>query len=189
MTLETKLSGGEPFRSSGVETGHSVLDFWRWAYSDLNANVIRGAFAEYIVAVGLGMPLDRPRVPWDDVDLKADGMPSIEVKASAYVQSWDQEKPSTINFRYPATVRNPGPDAAGKSRPSEVYVFCLYTPVRREDVDMLNFDLWKFYVVPTKTLNERARSQTDITLPSLERIASGVGFSGLKNEFVRLGLI
>lgn len=68
-------------------------------------------------------------------------------------------------------------------------MFCLYTPVVREDIDMLNFDLWKFYVVPTKVLNERERSQTDITLPSLERIAQGVGFNALKEEFRRLGLV
>lgn len=54
--LETKLTGGERFRAAGAEIEQSVLDFWRWAYSDLNANVIRGAFAEFIVALGLGMP-------------------------------------------------------------------------------------------------------------------------------------
>lgn len=54
---------------------------------------------------------------------------------------------------------------------------------------MLNFDLWRFYVVPTKTLNERERSQTDITLASLERITKGVKFDELRGEFRRLGLI
>lgn len=115
-----KLSGNESFRSAGAEIRCSVLDFWRWAYSDLNANVIRGAFAEFIVAVGLGMPLDKPRVPWAEVDLQADGMPSIEVKASAYVQSWDQEKPSVINFRYPATGSSEGQESTGKVRPADV---------------------------------------------------------------------
>ncbi len=187
MERLSKLTGTEQFLASGRPVGRGVLDFWCWAYSDLNANVIRGAFAEFVVATALGIPLQEPRVPWAEVDLESPGMPKIEVKAAAYVQSWPQEKPSDISFRYPATSAVAG--SSKKVRPSDVYVFCLLTPRQREDVDMLNFDLWRFFVVPTAILNKRQRSQTDITLASLEQLVEGVAFNGLLDEFRRLRLV
>jgi hypothetical protein len=74
----------------------TILDFWRWAYSDVLSNGTRSVFAEFMVGKALGC-LGQPRVEWDSVDLHY-GEFGIEVKASAACQRWSQSKPSPISF-------------------------------------------------------------------------------------------
>jgi hypothetical protein len=80
-----------------------VLGFWSWAFSDLRQNNIRGHLAEYIVGLGLGVPLT-VRSSWDDYDLEvppgqlAGGPVRLQVKSAAYLQAWEQRKPSAITF-------------------------------------------------------------------------------------------
>src|SRR5260370_8647160 len=70
--------------------------FWRWAYSDILSNRNRSVFAEYIVGLALEA-VSRPRIEWDAADLIFQGF-GIEVKASAYLQSWHQAKLSTVRY-------------------------------------------------------------------------------------------
>jgi hypothetical protein len=60
------------------------------AYSDILTNTSRGIFAEFLVAKALGVVEGVRPTGWNDFDLSYDGW-KIEVKASAYVQSWHQE--------------------------------------------------------------------------------------------------
>ncbi|HLP27552.1 MAG TPA: hypothetical protein VK147_02850 [Candidatus Didemnitutus sp.] len=69
----------------------------QWAYSDHLSNANRGVLAEYIVGLAVGAT-EKPRVEWDKYDLVTPGGVSIEVKSSAYPQSWNNPKPSTIVF-------------------------------------------------------------------------------------------
>lgn len=75
----------------------SAPSFWQWAYSDHLSNANRGVLAEYIVGMAVGAT-EKPRVEWDKYDLVTPGGVSIEVKSSAYLQSWNNPKPSTIVF-------------------------------------------------------------------------------------------
>lgn len=59
------------------------------------------------------------------------------------------------------------------SRHADVYVFALLKHQERDTLDPLNVAQWEFYVLPTRTLNERTRSQHSITLPSLQKISGG----------------
>ena len=68
----------------------TVGDFWVWAYSDILSNRNRAVFAEFLVGTALGV-VGSPRIEWDASDLTYHGN-HIEVKASAYVQSWPQDK-------------------------------------------------------------------------------------------------
>ena len=43
----------DPTTSIPGLSGATRGDFWRWAYSDLTANAVRGVFAEYLVACAL----------------------------------------------------------------------------------------------------------------------------------------
>ncbi len=88
-----KLASDQPISQLGSLT---LGDFWSWAYSDLLCNVNRSLFAEFLVGTALGVT-DTPRLEWDAVDLEYMGR-KIEVKASAYVQSWQQERPSVIRY-------------------------------------------------------------------------------------------
>ena len=47
-TME-QLNGNEPFTLHGSGTSIMLQDFWRWAYSDLLNNTLRGVLAEFLV--------------------------------------------------------------------------------------------------------------------------------------------
>ena len=50
--LRRELDGAEPLIGTD---GKTVLDYWRWAQSDVLENVQRGIFAEFLVAAALGV--------------------------------------------------------------------------------------------------------------------------------------
>ncbi len=74
-----------------------LLSFWQWSASDLLSNATRGVLAEYLVARALS---DRAsvRVEWDAFDAVTENGVRVEVKSSAYLQSWRQAKLSRITF-------------------------------------------------------------------------------------------
>ena len=181
-------NGAEKFHRNGLEEKFSVLDFWSWSTSDLAINITRGIVAEFIVAKALDAK-EQVRIEWSPFDITTREGVTVEVKSAAYFQSWDQEKLSTIQFNYeratPLDEKNGG--YHGEVRwAAQVYVFALLA--EKEDkskVDPLNLEQWKFYVVPTKSLENRKRSQQSITLHSLEVEKDDlkveiVDFSGLK---------
>ena len=43
-------------------------------------------------------------------------------------------------------------------------------------VNTLDISQWEFFVLPTKVLDERERSQHSITLPSLKKLTDSVSF-------------
>lgn len=164
--------GSEHFSVNDNELEMTLNDFWRWAYSDLHNNIQRSILAEYIVASSLGISV-RKRETWNNpYDLTYNNI-RIEVKSAAYVQSWDAKHPDHITFRIaPARV----PDETGDyklnaplQRNSDVYVFCIYKAMTKDE-SPLNLDLWEFYVLPTKILDEKKPTQKTITLPSLMQL-------------------
>ena len=48
-------SSSEPFISHDIPIGIAILDYWRWAYSDLSGNINRAIIGEFIVASALGI--------------------------------------------------------------------------------------------------------------------------------------
>jgi hypothetical protein len=169
-----RLSGAEVFHDAGRSAGFDVLDFWRWSTSDLLMNTTRGVLAEYIVARALGVATDRAREEWGAFDLKTSDGLRVEVKSSAYVQSWTQRKLSSIQFVVPKR-RGWDPDTnrmeAEARRHADVYVFALLAHKDKGTVDPLNLAQWQFWAVPTEDLDGRPRSQHSITLTSLCKLA------------------
>ena len=47
--MEHQLTGNEEFTLHGKGAGITVMDFWRWAFSDLIDNTQRGVMAEFLV--------------------------------------------------------------------------------------------------------------------------------------------
>ena len=94
MTLKT---GQEPFHAAGRVLNRKLLDYWRWAGSDLLSNTSRGILAEFLVGSALGMT-EEVRTEWGLYDLLTPAGIKVEVKNSAYIQSWHQEEFSRISF-------------------------------------------------------------------------------------------
>jgi len=157
----------------------TVSDFWAWAYSDILSNRNRSIFAEFLVAYALGFT-DEPRVEWDAVDVRY-GNIAIEVKSAAYIQSWEQKKHSTIRFdikkkrSWNAKTNESFPDP---SRYSDCYVFCLY--LETEKVNILDINGWRFYVVPTKMINDVYGEQKSVSLSKVQTISKEIPYQELK---------
>ena len=135
--------------------------YWKWAHSDLISNAERGVVAEYIVATAT-QSLSNSRVEWGVFDVETPDGIKIEVKASGYVQTWDQSKPSTIRFGVGKTKswnakKNEFDDFFDRS--SDVYVFCVHAEKKRDIVDPLNTDQWLFYVLSTNRINSELGDQ------------------------------
>jgi hypothetical protein len=168
--------GSEQLTFKDKELGSSVLDFWSWAYSDLIRNVNRGAFAEFIVLEamnnqsGITPPRTDFRVSMDAYDLLSPDGIRVEVKSSAYIQAWESEHPARISFRIaPAKSLDTSGNYSVDSqycRHSDVYVFCVWTAMSREQ-NILDLSLWDFYVIATKTLDQKVPNQKTITFQSL----------------------
>ena len=149
----------------------NVLSFWRWSTSELLGNALRGILAEFIVASAIDA-LDSPREEWDAYDLiSKDGL-KIEVKSSAYLQSWEQNKLSNISFGIQPTVLWDADNKRSKEarRQADVYVFCVLAHKDQVTVNPLNLSQWEFYVLDTKVLNDNIPLQKTITLSSLLKL-------------------
>lgn len=166
--------GDEPIHDDGVPLGPRLFDFWRWSTSDLVSNVVRGIFAEFLIAQALGIDTSGVRDSWAAFDLLTPDGVRVEVKSAAYVQSWWQRRLSPVSFavrRTRAWSAETGLMAADAARQADVYVFALLAHADKASIEPLNVEQWRFFVVPTAVLDARTRSQHSITLASLRRLA------------------
>jgi hypothetical protein len=179
----TRFIGTEPFHATGASLGCDLLSFWQWASSDICGNALRGLVAEYLVARALGTD-GGVRTEWNDHDAVTSAGSKIEVKSSAYLQSWRQTKLSTITFDIaPKRGWDASTNTTAKepSRPADTYVFALHAHKDKATLDPLNVAQWDFYVLRTGVLNERCPRQKTINLPSLLRLGP------IKTGFEKLG--
>lgn len=173
-----RKTGGERF--AGMP--HTLGEYWAWAHSDIASNAERGKLAEYIIhcAVGSKAPC---RTEWDAYDVLSEEGVKIEVKSSAYLQTWRQERFSDIRFDIApknAWDAESNTYSGDRRRSADVYVFCLFAAKDAERADPLDLDQWEFYVLSTRTLEERVPRQKQIGLRALLRLgAEKVGFEGL----------
>ena len=171
MTIElpkmkvTRKSGKENFL--GMTDGHTLQNFWSWAFSDLVSNTERGKLAEYLVATAIGCDRQVSQT-WESYDLLSPEGIKIEVKTSAYIQSWKQKAFSTISFGIAEAQYWDGLEYVGeKKRQADVYVFCVLKYKDQETINPLDLKQWDFYPVATSKLNSAFGEQKTVTLGSL----------------------
>ena len=163
----------------------TIKDFWAWSASDLMSNATRSRFAEFIVATATNVDLGIPRQEWDPYDLLTPEGIKIEVKSSAYIQSWHQKQLSTITFSIkPARYWNSknGEQESIAKRHADIYVMCLLKNMDQNTINPLDMDQWDFYVLSRSELDNYKRSQHSITLKSLENLTKPVTYAGLHEE-------
>jgi hypothetical protein len=178
----TRKTGSEALHVDGRPLPVSLLDFWQWSTSDLVSNVTRGRLAEFIVATSLGIDTGGVRSEWDAFDLVMSSGLKIEVKSAAVVQSWHQNRLSPILWRVPRTRAwdaSTNVSSAESRRQADVYVFALLRHEDKNSIDPMNLGQWCFFVLPTRLLDERTRSQHSITLTSLRALSESVTYFGL----------
>jgi hypothetical protein len=163
-----RVDGSERF--DGIDA--TVSDFWRWAFSGLRMNNVRGILAEYLVAKAVGAT-EVPKEEWANFDVQTPDGIRIEVKASAYWQSWPQRGPSKIVFSG-LTARSWEDDGSYSDERqirADVFVFAVQACADPAKYDPLDIDQWEFYVLPASAIVEAgARS---LSLASLVRYEAG----------------
>ena len=168
----------------------AVLDFWRWAFSDFMDNTTRGIFAEFIVGYAINSTtLKSPREGWGAYDLQFEGL-KIEVKTSAYLQAWAQQRLSNVVFSIsPTRAFDPrtGRIARNLKRQADIYIFCVLNCKDQEKIDPLILDQWEFYVVPTYKLDQKfGPKRKYITLKQLQLLATAGTFASLKSTVEKI---
>ena len=159
------FTGGAP-----VPSHASLTEFWRWAFSDLCDDDIKGIFAEWMVGNLLGLPMETTRrVSWADSDLVLPSGKRVEVKSSAVWQSWKlinadgSPKPVQATTTLdPRRIRFSGLQArtsstlatAGEQRrfKSDFYVFCMQTQTDPSSWDAWNLSHWEFFLFSKEQL-------------------------------------
>lgn len=187
---ETRQPEPSPLRGDErLSFGPTVLEFWRWALGDLRMNTARGYLAEFLVASAVGS--DAPiRVEWAAHDIDSEDGARLEVKASGYLQSWTQAKPSAPSFSFRSVratkVWDPALGAYRDVDPAsrvDAWVFALQTCRDPEAYDPLDAGQWEFRVVPHRQL--LASGQTSASLSFFDRIGAGPVRFGELAEVVR----
>lgn len=196
-------TGNEKLKAGGKELPYTMLNFWQISLSDILFSMNRGTFAEYIVrcalAEGRFFPKDKENGsirPWDITgpDIPSVSRPArIEVKSAASVQSEtpDKEEPVSLSDTKLVFGIQKAIDwkhqESGAQRNNDLYVFCHYKAERKSD-DILNMDLWDFYVYPTFQIDADPviSKQKTISLYRIRKLGiTPVSFDRLYGEIVR----
>jgi len=189
MAIFNGRSMGDKLTSSALfsDGETSVGEFWAWAYSDLMGNTVRPLIAEFLVSKLLNAHHGQ-RIQWDGADVAYKGL-KIEVKSSAYVQSWHQDRLSKITFdirprtlTWDASANLSHPITRPYGRHADLYVFCLLDEKDKEAADPRKLGQWKFFVLPTSQLNAAFRSQKTLSLSSLQKVTQALAYCQLKRE-------
>lgn len=163
----------------GIEA--TVGDYWSWAHSDIMENTQRGGFAEFLVARVLGRSQDI-RVGWTGYDAEYRSQ-KIEVKSSAYIQSWPLRQYSRIVFGFQRR-RQWYPESGQMSealRVADIYVFAHYFEMDADSANVLDVSKWQFFVASTQTLVRAfGESANTLTLKQVEQVAPSTSLLNLK---------
>jgi hypothetical protein len=145
-------------------------------------NVQRGVFAEFLVATALGVTHVK-RVGRAGYDLDYDSK-KIEVKSSAYLQSWLQRaltRPVFSIGTHQQWIERTGAFEDPR-RVADCYVFCLYHDKDAPDAEVLNVARWTFCALRITALIQHCQAAKTLSLERLEEIATPVSFDGLKRR-------
>jgi len=180
-------NGNESIVFNNNDIGWKLIDFWKWSVSDLLSNTTRGTFAEFIVATAMDIDLTNVREEWDAYDLETKDGIKIEIKTSAYLQTWFQKNYSAITFSIKPAYSWDAKTSESldvKTRPSDVYVFCLLKHKDKKTVNPLDLNQWVFYVVSTKKINDLYGNQGTLSLSVLEKTTDSITYDKLKKKII-----
>ena len=183
-SINQLLSGQEQFTLEGNSAGFSVLDFWAFQHS--NIWDVQEEIAEFIVAKALGQDMPYNKNGWTLWDMNYRGK-RIEVKETGYYHSWrtDGKVSKQRTFGITKAYSRYKDNTSEFKRQNDIYVFCLILGETMETSNPLVLENWRFWVVPTSTINRLCGDNKTISLGRVKRITgqnNGVGYGQLKEE-------
>ena len=179
-----KITEHTPFVNCGESLGITMLDFWKYQYS--NIYDMQEYIAEFIVGKALGINEPMNRDGWTLWDIDYQGK-RIEVKQTSYYHSWQEKiangkisQQRTFSIT-PAFTRYKD-STTSYERQNDIYVFCLNIGTNEEESYPLDMENWEFYVVPTSVINENCTpAQKSISLGKVRKLAPLTKYEELKN--------
>lgn len=175
-------SGNESFLNGGQSIGLTLLDFWRFQFS--NIFDLQEHIAEFLVAKALELDEPHNRDGWTLWDIVYRGI-RIEVKETGYYYSWQKndhkhDTPRSWDIHETFVKDEKSNPTGQKERQNDIYVFCLNTGETPEDSDPLELTHWEFYVVETAILNQKCKDQKSISLSRVQDLTNKVPYTDLK---------
>jgi hypothetical protein len=179
-----KIFENTPFVNGNESLGITMLDFWKYQYS--NIYDMQEYIAEFIVGKALGIDEPMNRDGWTLWDIDYQGK-RIEVKQTSYYHSWQEKiangkisQQRTFSIT-PAFTRYKD-STTSYERQNDIYVFCLNIGTNEEESYPLDMANWEFYVVPTSVINENCTpAQKSISLGKVRKLAPLTKYEELKN--------
>ncbi len=185
MEIKPFIEPSKNFLIKGRKSSHTILNFWRWAYSGLLQNITRGVLAEYIVAWAL--ELDRiPRQPWDAFDLKTKDGRRIEVKSSAYVQAWESKRPNPQFIIKPRKTWESNGLTKEAEFNADIYVLCYLKEKDLTKINPMNLDQWMFWIFSRAEIINLLQGKASISVAALQnKKLDAIKFEKLKVIFYK----
>ena len=179
--IPTKLPSTQTFAGGEATNlnGATILEYWQWAYSGTVGNTDRGNLAEFLVAKALAIATD-VRNDWADFDLTTTDGTKIEVKSSAFVQSWKQVRIYPPRFSIKKTLPTWDYASTTKQRYADVYVFCLLAHLDKETVNPMDVSQWEFYALRTDVIDRDFGGAQSISLGDLRSSSNQYSYSALR---------
>lgn len=177
---KNQMTGDERFSYNGEKTDMTMLEFWRWHFSEIFD--LQSKISEYIVGKALGLKEAENVGVWTLYDMMYRGK-RIEVKETSYYHAWQSdEEPKSHNRSFGITKAYDDYTKKDSNyrRQNDIYIFCLNTGETRADSYPLELEHWEFYVVPTITIDEVCKNGKSITLSRVRKLADKVSFGELK---------
>ena len=157
----------DEFKANDKSVGLNVLDFWKYMYSDLNADP-RDDIAEFLVSNALGLKTSMNRQDWTLYDIEYRGL-RIEVKCTGYYQTWRED--GKVSSQRTFSIRKAIDRKTNVyERHNDIYVFCLLNGKTREEANPLILDNWDFFVVPTSVINHECGENKTISLSKIKKL-------------------
>lgn len=188
-----KLKGSERFKHT-ENKDFSVQEFWQYGFSNLNSNVLRGALAEFLVENALKAKAEiEVRNPWGDYDVLYNGR-KIEVKCCSYIQDWDQDKLTTIQWSglkakelyYSEAVTKLADLNQLSDYKSDIYVLALFKHQDHVTLDILDMDQWCFWVLTKERIKAISKNGNSVSFVKLRKLGiEPVCFSELPEEMAK----
>lgn len=184
-----KIFENTQFVNGNESLGITMLDFWKYQYS--NIYDMQEYIAEFIVgkALGIDEPMNRDGWTLYDIEYKYKNREQavrIEIKETSYYHSWQNKiVDGRISNRRTFSIHRAYTEYKDSTtkleRQNDIYVFCLNTGNNAEESYPLNMANWEFYVVPTNVINDNcAPEQKTISLGKVRKLASLTRYEELK---------
>lgn len=175
-----QLVGDERFTYNGENTEMTMLELWRWHFSEIYD--LQDKISEYIVGKALGIKEAENVGVWTLFDMMYRGK-RIEVKETSFYHAWQtDEEPKSQKRSFGITKAYDdykNKDSAFR-RQSDIYIFCLNTGDTKADSNPLMLEHWKFYIIPTYKINELCKDSKTISLSRVKKLTDEVCYQDLK---------